>query len=627
LNKYIKITLLFGIIFLNYLLINTIPVHKIDWNDFFPQTKTIESSQNWFEANTQYLFIELPDTQIADKFLEDGEILNYFTLDPVSNLHLLIFNFSQQSNLLEKIKSYSCSGTSIIGQEIMDNFMQEIEVYLLYIVPILLVILFFLTSMRYWINIIFELNLFYLFLLSSIYLLNFTMTPSSLLALSFLIIYAFTLFNYLFSGEINRRKLSFGIAISILTTALSAFFLYLSKFGLIHSFGKMLLFGLLLLFVYTMVRIFFTKHSYLPITWFEKLSEEQPMVFRISLPIIIAVTILISLNYKNFLIDLNPLNLIEKSSPSIQKINSFEVKHLPSLPFVIEISLRNGDFTELENAKSLNALLESLDTNLTVKTLIDLNTSYRIFSQKSFSTATDESYAQFLLALEMSSDSIPLFSYDYKQSFITMLLPINSSSDAISKLLKQLNTLEKQDQQFSINVLGKIADMERFSYLFFKEFIISLSLSIGFVFIFFLFYCRSYKAFVIVFSTLFSVISLLGFHALFNLNMTLMTLLSVVLFSGLIADSLIHIFICYNDNNDECFTSVTKPIIFSNVSMIIGLAGMFFSGSLMKEFGMELSILLVANLIFILYILPPIFELEFFKKRNVQGGSFEIKRN
>ena len=626
-NKYIKITLLFGIIFLNYLLINTIPVHKIDWNDFFPQTKTIESSQNWFEANTQYLFIELPDTQIADKFLEDGEILNYFTLDPVSNLHLLIFNFSQQSNLLEKIKSYSCSGTSIIGQEIMDNFMQEIEVYLLYIVPILLVILFFLTSMRYWINIIFELNLFYLFLLSSIYLLNFTMTPSSLLALSFLIIYAFTLFNYLFSGEINRRKLSFGIAISILTTALSAFFLYLSKFGLIHSFGKMLLFGLLLLFVYTMVRIFFTKHSYLPITWFEKLSEEQPMVFRISLPIIIAVTILISLNYKNFLIDLNPLNLIEKSSPSIQKINSFEVKHLPSLPFVIEISLRNGDFTELENAKSLNALLESLDTNLTVKTLIDLNTSYRIFSQKSFSTATDESYAQFLLALEMSSDSIPLFSYDYKQSFITMLLPINSSSDAISKLLKQLNTLEKQDQQFSINVLGKIADMERFSYLFFKEFIISLSLSIGFVFIFFLFYCRSYKAFVIVFSTLFSVISLLGFHALFNLNMTLMTLLSVVLFSGLIADSLIHIFICYNDNNDECFTSVTKPIIFSNVSMIIGLAGMFFSGSLMKEFGMELSILLVANLIFILYILPPIFELEFFKKRNVQGGSFEIKRN
>ena len=127
-------------------------------------------------------------------------------------------------------------------------------------------------------------------------------------------------------------------------------------------------------------------------------------------------------------------------------------------------------------------------------------------------------------------------------------------------------------------------------------------------------------------STAFSLMTLTTIPLIFSINVTLMTLISVVLFTGLIADSLIHLFICYKEHNSECFKSVTKPILLSNSIMLVGLGGMILSGSMMGQFGIELSILLVANLIFIIYIMPVILDSKRFKKHIDQDDSCGIKK-
>jgi hypothetical protein len=109
-----------------------------------------------------------------------------------------------------------------------------------------------------------------------------------------------------------------------------------------------------------------------------------------------------------------------------------------------------------------------------------------------------------------------------------------------------------------------------------------------------------------MFSALFS-LGILGiFHIIFDNPITILTLLNVILYAGLIADSLIQLFVCYKREGESCERSVLQPIFISNFSILICLAGMFFVGGMMRAFAFELGILLTANLIFILLIVPKI---------------------
>jgi len=82
------------------------------------------------------------------------------------------------------------------------------------------------------------------------------------------------------------------------------------------------------------------------------------------------------------------------------------------------------------------------------------------------------------------------------------------------------------------------------------------------------------------------------------------TLLGTVLFVGLVTDSVIHLFICIRQQGHACIGSVLRPIIVSNMTMLIGLAGMLFGGTMIRQFGLELGSLLAANLAVVVYLLP-----------------------
>ena len=599
-----KSLLLLFVLVLNYILVDLIPIQRVDWSSFFPQSKNEVIDENWFDSSSQYLFIELEKVETADKWLENSKILNYYSIDETKNLFLLIFDRSQQNNLLQEIKPYLSSGTSIVGLEIMKNFTEEVDFYLLHIVPFMLFILFIMTSLRYWLNMLLEIATFHLLLVSSIFFSGYSISAASLLALIFLIIYAFTLFNYLHSGEIKRSNLAFGIVISIVTTALSSLFLFYSKFGLISSFGSMMLIGLSVLFVYSLLRLYFIQNFHFPFSFADKSYVEKSLIAKLLLSLFILLFIAGVIHKETLNIDLNPVNLIASSSNTITEIRSFEEEYIESLPLVLKVSLHKGDFTKLQRAKELNKLLKIVSKTTQSESLSSLSIAYRLFAEDKLENATQESYAQFMLALEMMNSDMPIFSTDFKSSYITMTLPLESSTNTIASIVQNLELLEKLYPNVNIEVMGKIADLGNFSYLFLKEFTIGLSFSILFVFIFFIFYCKTYRAAVVIVSTLFSLLVLLSVHAIFSIEVTIMTLLSVILFAGLVTDSIVHIFICYKENGEKCFESVTKPIVLSNLSMLVGLIGMLLSGSLMQHFGFELSVLISANLLFILYIMP-----------------------
>lgn len=610
----VKAIILIVLFAINYLLVSSTPVQRVDWSSFFPQSQSENLDENWFDASSQYLLIELPQPDVADEWLENSKILNYYELDLETNLYLLIFERSQQTQLLDEITPYTYSGTSIVGLEIMKNFTQEANYYALYIVPFMLFILFALTSLKYWLNMLIEISSFHLALVFVVFLTGFSVNSASLLALMFLMIYAFTLFNYLHSGEISRSNLAFGISVSVFTTALSSLFLYYSKFGLISSFGAMMLLGLLILFIYSILRLYLIQNFHFPFCFTDREYVKRSTMTKLSLGLFTFLLTLAFLNTHQLSIDLNPVNMIDENSQTMLEIKTFEKKHLDSLPLVIQVSSKDGDFTNFERAQELDTLIHNLEKVLNIDTLYDVSTAYKMFSEEKFKSSSQESYAQFLLALEMMSSGMPIFSSDYKSSFITMMIPLQSDSSDIATMVSNIENMQNQCEDFDVTVMGKIADLGTFSTVFLEEFAIGLGFSLGFIFIFFLFYCKTYRTIVVVISTLFSLLILLSVHAIFSIDVTIMTLLSVILFAGLVTDSIVHIFICYKENGSECFESVTKPIVLSNVSMLVGLTGMLFSGSLMQRFGLELSILIAANLAFIIYIMPYLLNIKIFKK-------------
>jgi len=596
--------MLLFLLLLNYIFIDLIPVQRIDWSSFFPQTKSEVVDENWFESSSQYLFIELEKPEVVEEWMENSQILNYYALDENQHLFLLIFDRSQQSKLLTQIEPYASSGTSIIGFEIMKNFLDEVGFYALFIIPFILLTLFLITSLHYWLNMLLEIGTYHLFLVAIIFVSGYSVNAAALLALIFLIIYAFTLFNYLHSGEIKRSNLAFGIVISVLTTALSSLFLFYSKFGLISSFGSMMLIGLAVLLVYSLLRLYLLKNFHFPFYFADNIFLKSTTVVKSLLLFFLITLVTALLNRENLTIDLNPVNLIDKDSQTIADIRAFENKYVDSLPFVVSVELKNGDYISLQNVQDLDSIITKVESIVSTKSLSNSSMAYELFAEHEFSKITKESYAQFMLGLEMMNSNMPIFSADNTKSYITMLIPLESSSGTITTMVEQLEALPQSHPNVDIRVMGNIADLGNFSTIFLKEFLTGLCFSIGFIFIFFLFYCKSYRAFGVIVATLFSLTTLLSIHAIFSIEVTIMTLLSVVLFAGLITDSIVHIFICYKESGAECFESVTKPIILSNVSMLVGLVGMLFSGSLMQCFGFELSILIVVNLFFIVYLLP-----------------------
>jgi hypothetical protein len=440
----------------------------------------------------------------------------------------------------------------------------------------------------------------------------FQINSASLLALIFLVIYALTLFNYIYAEGMNRRRLFFGIQISVAAAMLSAVFLVTSHFGLIHSFGVMMMVGLGILHLYMNIRIYLMK--YFPYKPYRNsfILRSTHSLWKISkkyLMIVIPGTMIgvLALSYHPLNIDLNIVNLLPHSSIELKRINQFEEDRLPTLPFVISVRSKSNTFADENMMQELIEFQRELEPLIPGKIVASAPKAFNEFTNLASDKNNPNLLPQFLLAESFSTHPLALWSADRMQSNIVASIGLTTTTNTMRTMLYHIKELSEHYPDFTVTVSGKISDFDYFINIFVEEFLIGLIATLIATAFFFWYYCRNVMSVMtIMFSALFS-LGILGiFHIIFDKPITILTLLNVILYAGLIADSLIQLFVCYKREGESCERSVLQPIFISNFSILICLAGMFFVGGMMRAFAFELGILLTANLIFILLIVPKI---------------------
>ncbi|MHC3994100.1 RND transporter family protein [Thiomicrolovo sp. ZZH C-3] len=591
-------------------LMRQVEVRTVDWSHFFPDTPAATLQQQWFTPDQQYLFAVLSEDAPLLAWRSEGVITDYFRLDR-QDLYLLTFSRGKQNALLARVAPYPHSGTAVVGALLLQGFFDDMAFYLYAIAPFLLLLLWLLTSLTYLLNILIEIGTFTVSLLAVLVVGGIAVDPAALLAIVFLIIYALTLFNYLHSGEIGNHQLAFGITLSIATTALSSLFLYGSDFGLINTFGKMMLIGLGVLYGYLLGRIYLFGQVECEFGWRRRWHMDNAGIKKGLLLFGGGAVVCGFVCAKGALVDLNPLNLMQPTMATYKRIAEFESGHLPTLPFVVRLRARKGDFSDLKTARALAGLTPRIAETVPGVLLGSLPQGYQRFAAAPLSAASPDAYAQYLLALEWLDGGLPLLSPDRRDTYMTLSIPITTPSYTITAMVKQLQAIGDTSAAFSVSVLGKIADFEHFLRRFAGEFIAGVTISLGFVVLFFLLYCRTWKSVIVLVSPLLSLLLLAGIHRLLGMDFTMITLLGTILFIGLVTDSIIHLFICIKHKGHRCIGDVLRPIIVSNMTMLIGLAGMLLGGTMIRQFGLELGILLAANLAVVVYLLPVLLKRHF----------------
>lgn len=599
------------ILLLDFVLIKHVDVKQIEWNSFLPHSQSEDSKMELSNGNMQYLFCKLPSAQIAKDFEKSHKIEKYITLPNYKDTYILIFDITKLRPVLEMTKQYERSGTSMVGTILFENFFQELGYYAKMIFPFVLLILLFFIPLRLWLDILLEMAIYSVLLLSILSLNFFEINTASLLATVFLIIYALTLINYIYSDGMNIKRLFFGIQISVIATMLSALFLISSQFGLIHSFGVMLLVGLVVLHFYMNVRIYLMRY-FQPDHYkhyFDSFFEKHRFSNKIS-SLLIGSFILIGIALlftKTIGIDLNIINLLSKSSNQIKEIKSFEQNNLVSLPFVITLSLKQGYYTDPKNFALLAHFEQELTKIMPGKIIASEPQAFETFKELAPDKMHKDLYPQFLLANSFMHNSFNLLSSNMKQSNIVISIALDTPTKQMRDILKNIELLAQNYPNFDLQIQGKISDFDYYTSIFEKEFLVGFLFTLLATALFFWFFCKNPVSIVSVFlSALFSLGTLVLAHMGFDKPLSVVSLISVILYAGLITDSLIQLFVCYKGENEACETTVLQPIFISNISILIFLIGMFFVGGIMRAFAMDLALLLSVNLVFIIFIVPTI---------------------
>ena len=596
---------------MNYKVLTSIDVHPIEWNSFLPKSLYEPKGQLIANGQKQYLFCKIPTAEDMQKLKRTGLVEKIIPLQNHQNTYILLFDISKLTPLLDVTKQYEKSGTSMVGGLLFENFFEELSLYTTKMLPFILLALLLLIPFELWLDITIEMAL-YLLLLSFVLSLGFfEINSASLLATVFLVIYALTLINYIYSEGMDKKRLFFGIQISVAATIISALFLVASNFGLIHSFGVMLLVGLVVLHFYMNLRIYLLKyfapryHQHRFTSLFRKKTLQlQKLTLAIGA---IAAIALLTFGFKSLTIDLNILNLLPVSSKPLLKMKTFEKDQIDTLPFVITLSSKNDSFTKEQSIKDLIRFQKTLQEKVKVNIIASPANNFDNFKKSAIHPDDPNLFAQFLLANTLFEHQFDLYSSDMSKSYIIVTIPIAIKTQDMRKLINEIKALRTNYPQYGISIEGKIADLEHYISLFIEEFFVGLITTLMATALFFWFYCKNIVSIVtIAFSALFSIGVLALAHMGFSKPFTVITLLSVILYAGLITDSLIQLFICYKNNGVACEKSVLEPIFISNISILIFLFGMLFVQGIMKEFAFDLSILLGANLSFVLFVVPAI---------------------
>ena len=600
-----KLLLIALLIVVNAYLISSVELIKTDVKQFFPDAGTSQSNNLDVEKN-QYLFVSTDNPEplydLESKDLIDGVI----SLVERPDVYLVFFDEAAHNKVIEGLSASSIMGTSIVGNLLSDEFLYDIQTFLIVFIPLMIPFLAFFTSVRFVLNTIGEVLFYSVFVLATIVYFKVALNSAYLLSLLFSYIYIFTLINQVYYNRVATRSLVLSLGASLGTTGLSAFLLYYSGFGVISDFGKSLMLWVLVLAVYLSLRLLFITRVPHVLKWFKMqapIFKAQSVLKLVGL-FIIAFVILLS--FKPVNVNLNPLGMSSYQG----EITTFETKSSLSQPILLTIKSNNCSLRKLECNQQLSNFVKQIEHKIEVKfqPILDLNSLYQSFTEEPFSNVTPPKFAQFKLGLDMLS--VDQYLYETKQNSgnyiaaVSLLEPV----DGLIDLKSSIESLNNEQVAFTVELQGHLSNIATYQSTFLNEMFWSVLSMLFLLAVLFLIGYRKFAVLVSLLPAVLAISVLFVIHSLFDLDLSVMTLIAIILFVGLITDNLIHILMTYRIQDVNCFQTVFKPIILSNVFLILSMALMgIVNSGFMKIFGIELAILLSAHLLFLVYFLPTLF--------------------
>jgi len=601
LNRFFKILILSLLVFLNLFYVQKIEITAINIESFFPKSSVLDSQSTIIQNKQRLLFSASEDKDKLENLLEQGIIDDIVEIPDHENTSMVIFQQNRQAELLSKIDAERILGPPIVGELLSKEFVSDMKTYAFVIIPFLFLIFVLLTSVHYLLSILIEIMIVSLFLLFTVSFLPYEINVAFLLSLVFIYIYAFTILNYFYYGNIQKRNLVKGMVISLLTTVLSALSLYQSDFMVISDFGKSLLIWIAVLGFYLTLRLYFMPIKNWTLLWLEYFTTHVHIEKYILLGVSIVILLAFNLGQK-LIINLNPIS----SSSSSSLIDNFEKEYLLTQPVFLSIKSNDCTFKEVECVKGLSLLIDEIIRKIPVRSerIIDFNSMYQSFSGSDIKALDTKKLAQFYLALEFSSNPEYLIRSDAKETFMILNISIKESTDALSTLIYNIDELNANHSDFSITPLSHLGKIQEYKQMFVDETFKGMFIVFSFIVLIFMLYYRSVSLIVVFIPAILTIILFFALHSLFMISISLMSLIALILFIGLIGDNIIHIFICYRRNGIVCLDTVYKPIILSNILMILAFSGMYFTGALLEKLGLELAFLLAVHLFLLVYLLP-----------------------
>lgn len=592
---------MFLLLILNVVYIQKITISPINIESFFPKSSVLNGESSIIKNKQRILFSSSEEEGTLEDLLELGVIEDIVEVPHHENTSMIIFPQIKQSELLNKISSQKIFGPPVMGQVLSKEFISDIKNYTFFVIPFLFLIFILLTSFRYLFSILIEISLISFLLLFTVSVIPYEINIAFLLSLVFIYIYAFSILNYFYYGDIQKNNLIKGMIMSLLTTVLSAFFLSQSDFIVISDFGKSLLIWIFILGSYLALRFYFFQIKNWNLLWLNYFTNhvriEKYILLGVSL-----VTILAFVLHQKLIINLNPIS----TSKSSKMIDDFEQKHILTQPVLLSVRSTDCTFKELECVKELSLLIDDIVSEIPVKAdrIIDFNMMYQSFSESDMKNIDKKKLAQFYLALEFSFNPEYLISADAKETFMIFTISIKESTDALSTLVYNIDELNRKYPKFSIEPLSHVGKIQQYKQMFVDETFKGMLMVLGFIVMIFMFYYRSIFMLIVFIPAIITIVLFFAIHSIFMIPISLMSLVSLILFIGLIGDNIIHIFICYKKSGVSCIGTVYKPIILSNILMVLALFGMMFTGTLLQKFGLELGFLLAMHLFLLVYLLP-----------------------
>lgn len=602
-RKASQIFALLLLLLANLFLLNQVKLETSDIDRFFPQ---VNQTQNTFSLmDYRFIFIE-SEPEKLELLQEKQHISHFLSLHNQPQTHLVFFKAENQAELLSHFASHQVMGTPIVGELLSNEFVKQTHFYLILLGILIIPFIIWLSSLQFFAILSQELLSFSALILGCIWLFEIELNPAYLLSLLFIYLYAFTTINQLHLNEISDKKLAFSIGISFITTFLSGLLLSFSDFGIISDFGESLIYWLIILSLFIAIRLAIQNRTPLAISWF------KPQAIHLNKPPLRVVLIILGL------VSLLPLfNGVDTQFNSLLQsthqanIKTFEKQNSPAQPVLLALSAKNCNFTEFHCNQKLFTIEQQVEANfpLAIKPIFNLDLMFTEFSEKSFNESDSASFAQFKLVMELTGGDELLYSSDYSTSYQMVAVSLLSPIDELAATKNTIDDLNKQNPEFNIQLLGRFNDVAFYKEIFFQEMWLGISV-ILFVLLggIYLLY-GSFKANITLIPALLTLGLFTAIHWALNLPFTIMSLVAIILFVGLIADNVIHILMAYKTHYEECFKVAFKPILLTNIILVMSLSlVLFVETGFLKIFGLELALLLGLHLILIVLLLPSLFK-------------------